>query len=198
MGERKPSSYYIPYDFDPDKVQRRSKPRNGQHQVRFMLPMSIKCKNCGEFMFRGTKLNGRKELCYDEFYLDIKVYRFYLHCKNCYAEITVKTDPKNSDYIVEEGATRSYEPYKEAEQLRIEEIKDRIKGKTEERKPDQSYDSKREIDELRELEELKSKASNVPKITETAEKNSTNAKTPTTLKKFGVVATSLFSAVPRE
>ena len=65
MGERRVQSSYIPSDFDPSRVGRRSKPINGQHDVRFMLPMSIQCKNCGDYMFQGTKANGRKELCYD-------------------------------------------------------------------------------------------------------------------------------------
>lgn len=115
MGERRVQSSYVPPDFDPSRVGRRSKPHNGQHDVRFMLPMSIQCSNCGDYMFQGTKANGRKELCYGEFYLDIPVYRFYIHCKNCYSEITIKTDPQNTDYIVEHGATRHFEPWRKVQ-----------------------------------------------------------------------------------
>ena len=32
----------------------------------------------------------------------------------CYSEITFKTDPKNHDYIVEEGGARNYDPYRDA------------------------------------------------------------------------------------
>lgn len=52
-----------------------------------------------------------------EDYLGIKIFRFYFHCKNCGAEITMKTDPKNSDYAMEQGATRNYEPWREKEKV---------------------------------------------------------------------------------
>jgi hypothetical protein len=113
MGERKVQSHSISPDFDPSKLGRLSRPQNGQRQVRFMLPMSIKCCTCGDCMFRGTKANSRKEVCYNEFYLGLPVYRFYIHCKNCYAEITIRTDPANVDYTVEAGATRHFEPWRE-------------------------------------------------------------------------------------
>ncbi len=35
-------------------------------------------------------------------------------CTRCSAEITFKTDPKNADYIIDNGATRNYEPWQEA------------------------------------------------------------------------------------
>lgn len=58
----------------------------------------------------------RMEICNDEVYLGIKVFRFYLKCTYCYADITFKTDPKNHDYVVENGGTRNYEPVKDAQQ----------------------------------------------------------------------------------
>lgn len=36
-------------------------------------------------------------------YLTIKIYRFYIRCPRCSAEITFKTDPKNADYVCEHG-----------------------------------------------------------------------------------------------
>ena len=35
-------------------------------------------------------------------------------CPQCAAELAIKTDPKNGDYVVELGASRNYEPWKEA------------------------------------------------------------------------------------
>ena len=42
-----------------------------------------------------------------------QVYRFYLRCSACSAEITFKTDPANTGYAVEAGATRNYEPWRD-------------------------------------------------------------------------------------
>lgn len=57
-----------------------------------------------------------------EDYLGIRIFRFYFHCKNCGAEISMKTDPKNSDYAMEQGATRNYEPWREKEKVRRRQI----------------------------------------------------------------------------
>jgi hypothetical protein len=45
-----------------------------------------------------------------------QIYRFYYRCKNCAAEFCMKTDPKTSDYVMEEGASRNYEPWREVRQ----------------------------------------------------------------------------------
>ena len=46
------------------------------------------------------------------------VFRFYFRCSKCGAEMSMKTDPKNSDYIMEQGATRNYEPWREKDRVR--------------------------------------------------------------------------------
>ncbi|KAM0855683.1 hypothetical protein ACQ4PT_049620 [Festuca glaucescens] len=104
MGERKPTNKYYPPDFDPSKLPPRRQPKNRQATVRMMLPMRVRCATCGEHLAPGTKFNSRKEDVPDERYLGaIPVYRFYIRCTRCSAEITFKTDPKNSGYAVESG-----------------------------------------------------------------------------------------------
>lgn len=67
-------------------------------------------------MYKGTKFNSRKEDVHGKHYLGIQIYRFYFRCSNCSAEYTILTDPKNSDYTVESGASRNYEPWREEEE----------------------------------------------------------------------------------
>ena len=67
-------------------------------------------------MYKGTKFNSRKEDVHGKNYLGIQIYRFYFRCSNCSAEYTILTDPKNSDYTVESGASRNYEPWREEEE----------------------------------------------------------------------------------
>jgi hypothetical protein len=105
-------------------------------------------------MFQGTKCNCRKELCYNEFYLGINVYRVYLHCKSCYAEITIKTDPKNCDYIVEKGATRHFEPWRDYQVAQALEMKEKCAGNPIQQVEDRTVDTQRDMDQKRDLGRL--------------------------------------------
>ena len=50
-----------------------------------------------------------------ETYLGLTIIRFYFRCAACAAEFILKTDPQNTDYVMERGATRNYEPWREKE-----------------------------------------------------------------------------------
>jgi len=157
MSERKVLNKYYPPDFDPLKLTKVKRAKEKQDNVRMMLPMSVRCNTCGNFMYIGTKFNMRKETCNDDDYLGIKIFRFYFKCSRCYAEITMKTDPKNHDYICEHGATRNYEPWRDIQHAetvlkakRALEDSDAMKNLE-----NRTYDSKREMAILDALEEVK-------------------------------------------
>mmetsp|Transcript_29905 Transcript_29905/g.33975 ORF Transcript_29905/g.33975 Transcript_29905/m.33975 type:complete len:293 (+) Transcript_29905:39-917(+) len=158
MAERKVLIKYYPPDFDPTKLPKNKRPRDKQDNVRMMLPMSIRCTVCGNFMYIGTKFNMRKETCLDEDYLGIKIFRFYFKCTRCYAEITFKTDPKNSDYVCEHNGSRNYDQGKDlraAEALLKEKRKELEMGDAMKVLENKTYDSKREMDILDALEEVR-------------------------------------------
>ncbi|KAK4694871.1 hypothetical protein P7C71_g2773, partial [Lecanoromycetidae sp. Uapishka_2] len=87
MSERKVLTKYYPPDFDPSKITRT----------------------------RGPKAVGPKTQTEttEEKYLNIPIYRFYIRCTRCSAEITFKTDPKAMDYTCEKGAKRNFEVWRD-------------------------------------------------------------------------------------
>ncbi|KAK8307777.1 hypothetical protein V6Z12_D02G009100, partial [Gossypium hirsutum] len=159
MGERKVLNKCYPPDFDPSKLPRVRRPKNQQMKVRMMLPLNIRCNTCGNYIYKGTKFNSRREMLSARTYLGIQIFRFYFKCTKCSAEMTIKTDPQNSDYVVESGATRNFEPWR-AEDEEVE--KERRKRESEEMGDamksleNRTLDSKREMDILAALDEMKS------------------------------------------
>ncbi|EGC38174.1 hypothetical protein DICPUDRAFT_10189, partial [Dictyostelium purpureum] len=157
MGERKVISKYYPPDFDPSKVPKIKVKKAAYTKVTTMLPMSIRCNTCGEYLGRGTKFNAKKETVQGQDYLGIKIYRFFIRCKKCAAELTIRTDPKNSEYVCESGATRNYEPWKETN----EEKESRLTKEQEEEQDamkaleNRTIESKKEMEMMDALEELK-------------------------------------------
>ena len=56
-------------------------------------------------------------------HLGLRIYRFYIRCTACVSEIVFRTDPANTDYVLEAGATRNFEALAKAEKIAEEEQK---------------------------------------------------------------------------
>ncbi|XP_062366328.1 splicing factor YJU2 [Cinclus cinclus] len=158
MSERKVLNKYYPPDFDPAKIPKLKLPKDRQYVVRLMAPFNMRCKTCGEYIYKGKKFNARKETVQNEAYLGLPIFRFYIKCTRCLAEITFKTDPENTDYTMEHGATRNFQ----AEKLLEEEEKRMQKEREEEELnnpmkvlENRTKDSKLEMEVLENLQELK-------------------------------------------
>jgi hypothetical protein len=84
MADRKVLIQYFPKNFDPKLLVKRGRGKDKLMNVRNMLPMSLRCNKCSNYLYIGTKFNMRMEICNEETYLGIKVFRFYLKCTYCY------------------------------------------------------------------------------------------------------------------
>ena len=157
MSERKVINKYIPSNYNPDVGLPSSRKGRG-HVVRVMAPYSMKCLTCSEYIYKGKKFNARKETVWEEDYLGVKIFRFYVRCPMCSAEITYKTDPKNRDYAAEHGATRNFEPWREEAKSAEEQKKLRIQeeeGDPMKALENKTFDSKREIDIMDALDDVR-------------------------------------------
>ncbi|KAI0978627.1 hypothetical protein GJ496_003502 [Pomphorhynchus laevis] len=160
MSERKVLNKYYPPDFDPSKLPRVKRSKNRQFTIRLMAPCNMRCKTCGEYIYKGKKFNARKEDVMGSTYLGIQIYRFYIKCTKCLAEITFKTDPANSDYELEHGAIRMFESVRLAEKKQKEEEdaqKESETGNPMKMLENRTRDSRREIATLEQLENLQNK-----------------------------------------
>lgn len=113
MAERKVINFYYAPDFDQSLIPRSKKKASKPTIVRMMLPFSVFCATCGQYMGNGTKFDAVKDDLKDEAYLGVAVFRFTMKCKGCKAPFAIQTDPKNSFYEVSKNGncTRTYVPW---------------------------------------------------------------------------------------
>jgi len=158
MSERKVLNKYYPPDFDPSKLPRVKRSKNRQFTIRLMAPCNMRCKTCGEYIYKGKKFNARKEDVIGDTYLGIQIYRFYIKCTKCLREITFKTDPANGDYELEHGAIRNFESVRLAEKQAKEDAAK--KAEEEATNPmklleNRTRDSRQEMAAIEALEDIK-------------------------------------------
>nr|KAG5704840.1 hypothetical protein BaRGS_001311 [Batillaria attramentaria] len=119
----------------------------------------MRCNVCGEYIYKGKKFNSRKENVDDDDYLGLRIFRFYIRCPKCVAEIAFKTDLRNTDYTLEAGATRLFEAEKLAQEMAERERKEKEEEelnpmKVLENRTKASHKEMAQIDELEELREI--------------------------------------------
>lgn len=85
--------------------------------IRLMTPFSMRCLECNEYIPKSRKFNGKKELLKEKYLDSIKIYRLTISCPRCANSIAFRTDPGNSDYVMEVGGVRNYVPQKPNDDL---------------------------------------------------------------------------------
>lgn len=167
MSERKVLNKYYPPDFDPSKIPRSKAGRNKTFTIRLMAPCNMRCTTCGEYIYKGRKFNSRKEDVDDMNHLGLRIYRFYIKCTACLSEISFRTDPANTDYVLEAGATRNFEALSKAEKIAEEEQKayqEELKTNPMKLLEERTEQSKNEMDKMEALEELQELNKNQARI----------------------------------
>jgi len=157
MADRKVLNKYYPPDFDPTKLPRLRLNAVKTFTVRIMAPFNMRCDTCGEYIYKGKKFNSKKEDVLDMDYLGLKIFRFFIKCTRCLAEISFRTDPENTDYVCEQGASRNFQAHDFAEKEEREAAKQEEEDEANPMKAleKRTMESKNEMDVIDALEELK-------------------------------------------
>lgn len=151
-------NFAIDPTFDPARMPKGSRKDLNACEVTMMMPFSVQCMTCSAFIYKGKKLNSRKEDVLGKTYMGIRLYRFTMKCSTCSAKFCIQTDPEHMDYAVEHGVVRNFEPWRQNEAK----VQAALTKRAEEEKYDavralenRTLDSKRQMDQLDALEELK-------------------------------------------
>lgn len=90
-------------------------------------------------------------------HLGLRIYRFYIKCTACLSEISFRTDPANTDYVLEAGANRNFEALSKAEKQAEAEEKahqEELKNNPMKMLEERTEASKNEMERMEALEEL--------------------------------------------
>lgn len=66
------------------------------------MPFPIWCVNCDVFIAKGSRFNATKQGT--DYYYSTEILEFTFNCPNCGHALGIRTDPKNSSYVVAFGA----------------------------------------------------------------------------------------------
>lgn len=115
MSERKAINKWYPPDYDPSKLPKKKKSTNPNiNRVRLMVPFSMKCILCNEYIAAHRKFNARKEIT-SEKYMGVKIIHFHIKCPRCNGQLVFRTDPKTSGFEPVSGVVRNYVSSKQKE-----------------------------------------------------------------------------------
>ncbi|KAG0043381.1 hypothetical protein BGZ83_011467 [Gryganskiella cystojenkinii] len=121
MADRKATNKYYPPDWDPSKGSINT--YHGQHPlrdrarkldqgiliVRFELPYNIWCNGCNHPIGMGVRYNAEKKKVGN--YYSTAILSFRMKCHLCDNWFEIRTDPKNSAYVVTAGARKKIEDF---------------------------------------------------------------------------------------
>ena len=100
---------------------------------------------------------SRKEDVDDMNHLGLRIYRFYIKCTACLGEISFRTDPANTDYVLEAGATRNFEALAKAEkqaELEAKAYQEELESNPMKMLEERTEQSRNEMERLEAIEEL--------------------------------------------
>lgn len=131
MSERKAINKWYPPDYDPSKVPKKEKSRSASaDKVRLMLPFSMKCLQCSEYIAARRKFNARKEVT-NEKYMGFKIIKFHVRCPRCNNNIIFRTDPALAGFAPVEGGVRNHESLAKEPKIKPAETEDEILARLE-------------------------------------------------------------------
>ncbi|KND02084.1 uncharacterized protein SPPG_02585 [Spizellomyces punctatus DAOM BR117] len=125
MADRRATNKYYPPDWDPSKGsintyvgqhplrERARKLDQGILIIRFELPFNIWCTSCNNHVGMGVRYNAEKKKV--DMYYSTPIWSFRMKCHLCSGWIEIRTDPKNSEYVIVSGARKREESYDPAD-----------------------------------------------------------------------------------
>ncbi len=127
--------------------------------------MTVRCDGCKGLLARNTKVNARKETLKEKYMGRIDQFRFFVQCTDCGAQITFRSNPKETRYDLESGGVDLTKRNRTESEAKTPEANPDQPASTLETLEARAHETRRRMKQIDQLELMRAQSVELGKVT---------------------------------